>query len=156
MDLNVLSLLRITIHKVHNHQGSKHADVTKRGPKTRSATAKNCASEISHTIFWRVSRHTRREKRQETCDHTFNSPLNIYSYQNWLYTNLTVLIRRKRARVQVNVRVDFDGRNLDTYTFQDGPERTGNYSFSNATYYTSRYQDVFHFCVAFPSRTSHF
>ena len=56
--------------------------------------------------------------------------------------DLAMLVRRHRAGVDVQIGIEFQDRNRDFATFQDGPDRSDGYTLTNRTYNTASYEDI--------------
>lgn len=57
---------------------------------------------------------------------------------------LTVLIGRECACVNINVRIDLDGGDMEAAGFEDCSHTAGNNTFTNSRYNTTSDQDVLH------------
>lgn len=55
-----------------------------------------------------------------------------------------MLIRREGPCINVNVRINFNGRDMQSTWFENCPDAAGNDPFPNPRDNTTSYQDVFH------------
>ena len=71
---------------------------------------------------------------------------NNYEYSHFIEhtKNFAMLVRRKSAGVNVDVRVDLDGCDSDAICFKDCSDAAGDDAFPDAAYHTSSHQNVLH------------
>ena len=60
------------------------------------------------------------------------------------YVDLPVLVRRKRASIDVDVGVDFDRRHVDAARLENRAKAAGNHTLAHAADHAARHQYVLH------------